>query len=135
MLLSMHQALTFRMEYNGNTQVTCHMGMPSCGQRHRNVFIVYLLTCTITNTIIKSFPCPASMRLVSGLFPVSPPTHSCIITLHLTPTQTQPGRGGLVEGVHLPSPSTFAPWSSRRQVACFHAPCRLPGQVNTWLTH
>jgi len=37
----------------GNTQVTCHMGVPSCGQRHRNVFIDLLLTCTITNTIIN----------------------------------------------------------------------------------
>jgi hypothetical protein len=45
-------------------------------------------------------------------------------------TQTQPGRGGLVEGVHPPSPSAFAPWSSRRLVACFHAPCRLPARLS-----
>ena len=47
-----------------NTQVTCHVGVPSCGQRHRNVFIALLLTCTITNTIINdslaSPPCASS---------------------------------------------------------------------------
>ena len=51
----------------GNTQVACHVGMSSRGQRHCNVCIVYLLTCTITNTIVKSFPCLASMHFVSGL--------------------------------------------------------------------
>ena len=46
-------------------------------------------------------------------------------------TQTQPGRGGLVEGVHPPSPSAFAPWSSRRLVYFSHAPRRLPA----WLSN
>ena len=30
-------------------------------------------------------------------------------------------------GVHPPSPSSFAPWSSRRQVNYSHTPHRLPG--------
>jgi len=32
----------------GNTQVTCHVGVPSCGQRHRNTFpmILVYLDCT-----------------------------------------------------------------------------------------
>ena len=50
---------------------------------------------------------------------------------HLTPTQTQPGRGGSVEEVHLPTPLAFAPWGSRHLVGCFHAPHRLPA----WLMH
>jgi len=33
-------------------------------------------------------------------------------------------------GVHPPSPSAFAPWSSRRLVACFHPPCRLPARLS-----
>jgi hypothetical protein len=113
----------------GNTQVTCHVGVPSCGQRHRNVFIAYLLMLLVTQSsnhrlASPRLHAPSSSR---ALFSISPPTHSCIITLHLIPTQPQPGRGGSVErGVHPPSPSTFAPWSSRRQVACFHAPRRLP---------
>ena len=59
---------------HGNTQVTCHVGVPSCGQRHRNVFIVYLLPCTITYTIVKS-PLPRlhAPRLGSFLhFPTTP---------------------------------------------------------------
>ena len=109
----------------GNTQVTCHVGMPSCGQRHRNMFIDLLLTCTITNTIINdslaSPPCASS----PAPFFFCPPSHSCIIC-HLA-SQTQPGRGGSVERVHPPSPSSFAPWSSRHQVDYSHAPRRLPG--------
>jgi len=78
--------------------------------------------------VYKTSPCLTSACLISGLF-FSPPTHSYTTTLICT--QTQPGRGGLVEGVHPPSPSAFAPWSSRRPVACFHAPHRLPA----WLNH
>ena len=92
----------------GNTQVTCHVGVPSCRQRHRNVFIVYLLTCTITNTIIKSFPHLASMRLVSGLFlfphPPTPVLSPCI----LYPPKPNPvGEDwwkGFIHPVHRPSP-------------------------------
>jgi hypothetical protein len=64
----------------GNTQVTCHVGVPSCGQRHRNVFIVLLLTRTIANTTVKSFPRLASMRLVSGLIT---PTSRTLLQDHL----------------------------------------------------
>ena len=44
------------------------------------------------------------------------------------PTRTQPGRGGPMEGVHPPTPSTFAPWCSRHLVVCFYAPSRLPAK-------
>ena len=74
------------------------------------------------------------MCLVSAFFQF--PTHPhlyyhCFASP--THTQTQPGRGEPVEGVHPPSPSTFTPWSSRRHVVCFHAPPdspRLPVSVN-----
>ena len=113
------------MVENGNTHVTCHVGVPSCGQRHRNVFIALLLTCTITNTIINdSLASPPCASSPAPLF-LCPPSHSCIICQ--LASQTQPGRGGSVERVHPPSPSSFAPWSSRRQVDYSHAPCRLPG--------
>jgi len=49
----------------GNTHVTCHVGVPSCGQRQRNVFITLLLTCVITNIILShslaSPPCVSSL--------------------------------------------------------------------------
>ena len=111
----------------GNTQVTCHVGMPSCGQCHHNVFIDLLLTCTITNTIINDSlalpPCALSPAPPPFFFCL--PSHSCIICQ--LASQTQPGRGGSVERVHPPSPSSFAPWSSRCQVDYSHAPRRLPG--------
>jgi len=93
-------------------------------------YLYYISLTQSLNHSLASPPCASSRAFFC--FPTHPLLYStCITTLHLTPTQTQPGRGGLAEGVHPPSPSTFAPWSSRRQVACFHAPRRLPGQVNT----
>jgi hypothetical protein len=93
----------------GNTQVTCHVGVPFCGLRHRDTLSTYLLICTITNIIHKSFSRLVSMRLVSDLFYF--PTHPLLyyhIASSTSLTQTQPGKGGLVEGfirpVHRPSP-------------------------------
>jgi hypothetical protein len=89
--------------------VTCHVGVPSCGQRHRNVFIVLLLTCTITNTTVKLFPRLASMRLVSGLFLF--PTHPLLYYLSpcvLYPLKPNPVEEdwwkGFIRPVHRPSP-------------------------------
>jgi hypothetical protein len=120
-----------------HTQVTCHVGVTSsssCGQRHRNTFSSYLLICTITNIIHESklFSRLVSMRLVSGLGLFNfPPTHSYItMALHHLPIlKPNPVEEDRWKGVHPPSPLTFAPWSSRRHVVCFHAPPRLPGSV------
>ena len=72
-----------------NTQVTCHVGVPSCGQRHRNVFIALLLTCTITNTIINdslALPLCASSPAPSPPFSFAhPPTPVLSVNLHLKP--------------------------------------------------
>jgi len=101
---------------------TCHVGVPSCGQRHRDTFSpYYLLICTITNIIHKS---EFSTRLVSA-FSISPPTHSYItMALHhlpiLKPNPVEEDRWkGFIRPVHRPSP--------RGAVVCFHAPPRLPG--------
>jgi hypothetical protein len=75
----------------GNTQVTCHVGVPSCGQRHRNVFITYLFTYTISNAIPKSSPRLASMRRARlGPF-FHFPTHPLLyyhLTSYTCPTPT-----------------------------------------------
>jgi hypothetical protein len=39
-----------------NTQVTCHVGVPSCGQRHRNVFIALLLVLSLTQSLMIPLP-------------------------------------------------------------------------------
>ena len=91
---------------NGNTQVTCHVGVPSCGQRHRNVFIDLLLTCTITNTIINdslaSPPCASSPALFSF---AHPPTPVLSVTLRLKPNPVEEDQWkGFIRPVHRPSP-------------------------------
>ena len=57
-------------------QMRLNVGVPSCGQRHRNVFIDLLLTCTITNTIINdsltSPPCASSPAPFSFAHPPTP---------------------------------------------------------------
>ena len=90
----------------GNTQVTCHVGVPSCGQRHRNVFIDLLLTCTITNTIINdslaSPPCASSPAPFSF---AHPPTPVLSVTLCLKPNPVEEDRWkGFIRRVHRPSP-------------------------------
>ena len=92
--------------HHGNTQVTCHMGMPSCGQHHCNVFIDLLLTCTITNTIINdslaSPPCASSPALFSF---AHPPTPVLSVTLHLKPNPVEEDQWkGFIHPVHRPSP-------------------------------
>jgi len=85
------------------------MGVPSCGQHHRNVFIDLLLTCTITNTIINHFlaspPCALSLALF--LLPTLP------LPYYLSPCILFPLKPNLVEEdwwkgficpVHRPSP-------------------------------
>ena len=91
---------------HGNTQVTCHVGVPSCGQRHRNVFIALLLTCTITNTIINNSlalcPCTSSPALFSF---AHPPTPVLSVTLHLKPNLVEEDQWkGFIHPVHRPSP-------------------------------
>ena len=102
--------------------MTCHVGVPSCGQRHRNTF-TYLISHLYYHPQHIPSPCLHSRTFL--FFPTHPLLHMTTFW-HLIPgTQTQPGRGSSVEGVHPPTPSAFAPWSSRRLVACFHAPRRL----------
>ena len=95
-----HESNTF-----GNTQVTCHVGVPSCGQRHRNVFIDLLLTCTITNTIINdslaSPPCASSPAPFSF---AHPPTPVLSVTLCLKPNPVEDQWKGFIRPVHHPSP-------------------------------
>jgi len=114
----------------GKAQVTRHVGVPSWGQRRRNLF-TRLFSYTyyhIHNP--HTFPRLVSVRLVSGPFSLShPPAPTLPPLFRSPPTQSQPGRGGSVEGVHPPSPSTFAPWSSRPRVVCFCAPHRLPDSL------
>ena len=40
-----------------------------------------------------------------------------------------------MKGVHPPTPSSFAPWSSRCQVVCFRTPRRLPSQLGIIFLH
>jgi hypothetical protein len=35
---AVYQRCAGLLPFNGNTHVTCHVGVPSCGQRQRNVF-------------------------------------------------------------------------------------------------
>jgi len=96
------------IEY-GNTQVTCHVGVPSCGQRHRNLFIDLLLTCTITNTIINhslaSPPCASSPALF--LLPTLPLLYylSPCVLFPLKPNPVEEDWWkGFIRPVHRPSP-------------------------------
>jgi hypothetical protein len=64
---------------------------------------------------------------------ISLPTHPLLLLpytfatiLHTRLHNFLSGRGGPLEGVHPPSPSSFAPRSSRLTVDSFCAPCRLP---------
>ena len=90
----------------GNTQVTCHVGVPSCGQHHRNMFIDLLLTCTITNTIINNSL--ASPPYTSSLPPFSfahPPTPVLSVTLCLKPNLVEEDWWkGFICPVHHPLP-------------------------------
>ena len=91
---------------HGNTQVTCHVGVPSCGQHHHNVFIDLLLTCTITNTIINdslaSPPCTLSLAPFSF---AHPPTPVLSVTLCLKPNLVEEDQWkGFICPVHHPSP-------------------------------
>ena len=82
------------------------MGVPSCGQCHRNVFIDLLLTCTITNTIINDSL--ASPLCASSLAPFSfahPPTPVLSVTLHLKPNPVEEDWWkGFICPVHHPLP-------------------------------
>ena len=106
--------------------MTRHVGMPSWA----TCLLVYFLTRTITFIIhIRSLASflDASSR---ALFPFPHPPAPILPPLFRSPPiQSQPDRGGSVEGVHPPSPSTFAPWSSRPRVVCFCAPRRLPDRL------
>jgi len=89
--------------------VTCHVGVPSCGQRHRNVFIDLLLTCTITNTIINdslaSPPCALSPALF--LLPTLPLLYylSPCVLFPLKPNPVdEDWWKGFIRPVHRPSP-------------------------------
>jgi hypothetical protein len=113
---------------SGNTHVTGRTAS-------RNVF--YCLLIFLFETLIArlKFPGPRlPLCLVSGQYIFfSPPTHSSLPTprylscTHLHTTLS--GRGGPLEGVHLPSPSSFAPRSSRLTVDSFCAPRRLPARL------
>jgi len=92
------------IEY-GN-KVTCHVGVPSCGQRHRNDL---LLTCTITNTIINhslaSPPCASSPALF--LLPTLPLLYylSPCVLFPLKPNPVEEDWWkGFIRPVHRPSP-------------------------------
>jgi len=61
------------METYGDTQVTRHAGVPSWGQRGRNVFAFYLITLIITNFNPYTSPRLVSIRLVSAIFPFPHP--------------------------------------------------------------
>ena len=79
----------------GNTHVTCHVGVSSCGQCHRNTFTALIIFYAIVNMIHKP-PSPRLCRPRLGAFSFPhPPTPT---PPPLICTQTQPGRGGLVEG-------------------------------------
>jgi len=95
----------------GNTHVTCHVGVPSCGQRHRNMFITYLLTYAISNTILKSSPRLASMRRahLGPFFPFPHPPTPVLspYILYLpnpSPVEEDQWKGGFIHPVHRPSP-------------------------------
>ena len=94
----------------------------------QHVYLLNLFSYAIVNMIHKaSLASPLHASSWGFSFPHPPtPTPPPLIC-----TQTQPGRGGLVEGGSSASPSAFAPWSSRRLVTCFHAPRRLPA----WLSN
>ena len=92
--------------YVENTQMTCHVGMPSCGQCHCNMFIDLLLTCTITNTIINdsltSPPCASSPAPFSF---AHPPIPVLSVNLRLKPNPVEEDRWkGFIRPVHRPSP-------------------------------
>jgi len=108
-----------------------HMGVFSWGQCCRNVFTHLLSFTHYLYFNLHMSPRLVSTHLASGHFFYYPPTHSCIVP-HLIP---HPLRGGSMKGVHPPTPSTFTPWSSRRQVVCFHAPRILPSRLRYHTLH
>ena len=91
---------------------------PGCAFLQTNTLI---LSLTWSTRYCLALPPYASSRTFF-LFPHPPaPTPPPFGTSYLLPTQTQPGRGGSMEGVHLPTPLAFAPWSSLHLVAYFPA--------------
>jgi len=107
--MSMHDHCLTNVKMPFLLSVTCHVGVPSCGQRHRNVFIVLWLTSLISNITLKSCPRLASMRLVSGPFSFAhPPTPVYLSPYILHPLKPNPVEEdwwkGFIRPVHRPSP-------------------------------
>ena len=91
--------------------MTRHVGVPSCGQRHRNVFIAYLLMLSVMQSSNHCLVSPPCAELVSGPFSFPhPPTpvllspYILYVPLNPSPVEEDRWKGGFIRPVHRPSP-------------------------------
>ena len=127
----------------GNTYVTITWACLLADSRSQWVYsLTYILIRSFITEAPVLWPLSSSLPCLGPpIFFLLPPTHSCFFsTPHITIAYAHlhtllSGRGGLIEGVHPPSLSSFTLQRSWPTIDFFCTPCRLPARIKLKSTY